>query len=165
MDHLEGLRKDVAQTESRIEALAQSFPEYECLISIPGFGPIVSATVLAAIGNPHRFESEHQVLRLAGLDLSASRSGKTSEGAVPVISKQGKADLRYMVIQAAQVASSLDLVIRQYYTQLLKGRERERGIRLKMKVKLGAKFLVVAWTLMKRRKNFDPKHFDPNRLQ
>jgi len=164
VDRLEGLRSEMAQTEARIEALAQSFPEYEFLISIPGFGPIVSATVLAAIGNPHRFNSEHQVLRLAGLDLSASRSGKTSDAAVPVISKQGKADLRYMLIQAAQIASSFDLVIRQYYTQLLKGRELERGIRLKMKVKLGAKFLVVAWTLMKRRKKFDPTHFDPRRL-
>lgn len=102
---------------------------------------------------------------MPGLDLAASRSGKTSDAAVPVISKQGKADLRYMLIQAAQVASSFDLVIRQYYTQLLKGRELERGIRLKMKVKLGAKFLVVAWTLMKRRKKFDPTHFDPRRLR
>jgi transposase len=165
VDRLEGLHKEVVETETRIETIAQSFPEYEFLLSIPGFGPIVSATVLAAIGNAHRFDNERQVLRLAGLDLSASRSGKTSDTAVPVISKQGKADLRYMLVQAAQVASSLDFAIRQYYTQLLKGREMERGIRLKMKVKLGAKFLVVAWTLMKRRQKFDPKHFDPNRLK
>ena len=165
VDRLEGVRTELTQTEARIEKIAQSFPEYEFLLSIPGFGPIVSATVLAAIGNPHRFDNERQVLRLAGLDLSASRSGKTSDAAVPVISKQGKADLRYMLVQAAQVASSLDFAIRQYYTQLLKGRELERGIRLKMKVKLGAKFLVVAWTLMKHRRKFDPTHFDPNRLR
>jgi hypothetical protein len=47
----------------------------------------------------------------------------------------------------------------------LKGREQERGIRLKMKVKLGAKLLVVAWTLMERQEMFDPKHFDPHRLR
>ncbi|MBE9592548.1 MAG: transposase [Proteobacteria bacterium] len=32
-------------------------PEYKYLLSIPGFGPVVSATVLAAIGDPFRFES------------------------------------------------------------------------------------------------------------
>jgi transposase len=165
VDRVRQFRTDTAEAEKRIEKVAQSFPEYACLRSIPGFGPLVSATVLSAIVDPHRFESHSQVLRLAGLDLSASRSGKTSQTAVPVISKQGKADLRYMVIQAAQVASALDANIRRYYTQLLKGREMERGIRLKMKVKLGAKFLVVAWTLMKRREMFDAKHFDPERLR
>jgi transposase len=165
VDRLRQFRTDVAEAEGRIEKVAQSFPEYACLRSIPGFGPLVSAMVLSAIVDPHRFESHRQVLRLAGLDLSASRSGKTSQTAVPVISKQGKAELRYLLIQAAQVASALDANIRRYYTQLLKGREMERGIRLKMKVKLGAKFLVVAWTLMKRREKFDPKHFDPERLR
>lgn len=164
VDRLRQFRADLAETERRVEQVASCFGEYEFLLSIPGFGPIVSAMVLSAIADPHRFETHRQVLRLAGLDLAASRSGKTSQTAVPVISKQGKADLRYMLIQAAQVASSLDLTIRQYYTQLLKGRELERGIRLKMKVKLGAKLLVVAWTLMKRRERFDPKHFDPARL-
>jgi transposase len=165
VDRLRQFRADQAEAERRLEKVAQSFPEYACLRSIPGFGPLVSAMVLSAIVDPHRFESHRQVLRLAGLDLSASRSGKTSQTAVPVISKQGKAELRYLLIQAAQVASALDADIRRYYTQLLKGRERERGIRLKMKVKLGAKFLVVAWTLMKRREKFDPKHFDPDRLR
>jgi transposase len=165
VDRLRQLRADMAEADRRIEQVAESFPEYACLRSIPGFGPLVSAMVLSAIVDPHRFDNHRQVLRLAGLDLSASRSGKTSQTAVPVISKQGKAELRYLVIQAAQVASALDANIRRYYTGLLKGREMERGIRLKMKVKLGAKFLVVAWTLMKRREPFDPKHFDPARLR
>ena len=41
------------------------------------------------------FQNRKQVLKLAGLDLSADRSGKTSDTATPVISKKGKADLRY----------------------------------------------------------------------
>ena len=43
---------------------------------------------------------------MAGLDLSAERSGKTSAGAVPIISKPGKADLRYALYQAAFIAST-----------------------------------------------------------
>ncbi len=37
---------------------------------------------------------------MAGWDLSADRSGKNSESKVPVISKKGKADLRYALYQA-----------------------------------------------------------------
>lgn len=76
---------------------------------------------------------------------SASRSGTKSDSAIPVISKQGKADLRYALFQAATIASYKDETFRNYFTRLLKGRELERGIKMKMRVKLAAKLLVVAW--------------------
>jgi transposase len=138
---------------------AKQFPEYKCLLSIPGFGPIVSAMVLAAIGDASRFGSQKQVLRLAGLDLSASRSGKSSDSAKPVISKQGKTALRYALVQAAMVSSTSNPIIRSYFGKLIKGRELERGINLKMKVKLAAKLLVVAWTVMKRREQYKSSCF------
>jgi len=156
---LQAVREMVRENEQRMATIAKKFPEYECLLSIPGFGPIVSAMTLAAIGNPFRFEHRGQVIRLAGLDLSAERSGKNSDSAKPVISKQGKAALRYALVQAAMVASSLNPTMRSYFSKLLKGRELERGINLKMKVKLAAKLLIVAWTLMKTREQFNPSCF------
>ncbi len=156
---LRAVRETVKGNEQRMHAVASKFPEYACLLSIPGFGPIVSAMVLGAIGDATRFGSHKQILRLAGLDLSASRSGKNSDSAKPVISKQGKAALRYALVQAAMVASALNPTMRTYYSNLLKGRELERGIKLKMKVKLAAKMLVVAWTLMKRKEEFKSSCF------
>lgn len=156
---LKSFRETVKENERQMATAAGKFPEYECLLSIPGFGPIVSAMVLAAIGNASRFASSKQVVRLAGLDLSAERSGNNSNSAKPVISKQGKAALRYALVQAAMVASTANPVIRSYFSRLIKGRELERGIQLKMKVKLAAKLLVVAWTLMKRREQFNPSCF------
>jgi len=156
---LKAVRETVKNNERLMQATAEQFPEYECLMSIPGFGPIVSTMVLAAIGKPHRFESRSQVLRLAGLDLSAQRSGESSDRAKPVISKQGKAALRYALVQAAMVASTANADVKEYFTRCIKGRELERGIALKMKVKLAAKYLVVAWTLMKDNKKFDPSCF------
>jgi transposase len=158
---LKAIQMIVNECEQRIEKVAQQFPEYECLLSIPGFGPIVSAMVLGAIGDPWRFDHQKQLLRLAGLDLCASRSGKKSNSATPEISKQGKAALRYALTQASTSASTSNPAVRGYYSRLLKGRELERGIRLKMKVKLAAKLLVIAWTLMKRREQFKPSCF-PN---
>lgn len=92
---------------------------------------------------------------MAGYDLNAVRSGKKSDTVVPKISKRGNAALRYGLYQAAFVASTHNLVFMQYYTKLLQGREREQGIKTKMRVKIAAKMLVVAWTLMKKNKSFN----------
>jgi transposase len=97
------------------------------------------------------------VLKLAGFDLSAKRSGKSSESVIPVISKKGKADLRYALYQAAFIASIRNQDFIVYYTNQLRGREREPGIKTKMRVKLAAKLLIIAWTLMKKKEPFHPR--------
>lgn len=155
VEGLKQMQEQIARVEKATEEICKEFAEYKLLLSIPGFGPYISAMVLAAIGNPQRFENASQVLRLAGLDLCANRSGKKSKTAVPVLSKKGKADLRYALYQAALIASVANTRFMFYYQKLLKGREREKGIRTKMRVKLAAKLLVIAWTLMKRKESFD----------
>ena len=94
------------------------------------------------------------MLKMAGLDLSAERSGKRSDAATPVVSKKGKADLRYALYQAAMIASSRNRDFIAYYTNKLRGREKEKGIKTKMRVKLSAKLLIIAWTLMKKKEPF-----------
>jgi transposase len=150
------IREVIKETDAKIKDVCVRFPEYDYLLTIPGFGPDVSSKVLAAIGNPFRFNSGKQVLKMSGYDLSAKRSGKTSESAVPVISKKGKASLRYALYQAAFIASCRNKYFIAYYTNTLRGREREKGIKTKMKVKLAVKMLVIAWTLMKKKEPFDP---------
>ena len=158
VDSLKQVRQAIKGVEDKLEDACLEFPEYTYLLSIPGFGPDVSAKVLGAIGDPHRFTSGKQVLRLAGYDLCANRSGKTSTRATPVISKQGKADLRYALYQAALVASFKHKDFISYFTEKLVGRAKEKGIGTKMRVKLAAKLLIIAWTLMKKKEFFDPKY-------
>lgn len=158
VDTVKLIKSQIVEVDKSIEAICLEFEEYQYLLSIPGFGPYVSAVVLAAIGNAQRFENASQLLRLAGFDLSANRSGKRSVSAVPVISKKGKADLRYAVYQAALIASGVTKQFAGYYHCLLEGRQREKGIRTKMRVKMAAKLLVIAWTLMKKKETFNPDY-------
>lgn len=155
VERLFGVRKRIEETMIRIKEAAEPFASYEKLLTIPGFGPYISAVVIATIGDPNRFGSYKQVIRLAGLDLSAKRSGKWSDQAVPVISKRGDADLRYGLYQAALVGSYHNKAVRSYYGRLLEGRQRERGIGTKMRVKLASKLLIIAWTIMKKGQAFD----------
>lgn len=160
VNKLKQVRDYILETEELIEIVSRRFVEYEYLLTIPGFGPYISSKVIATISNPYRFENTSQVLRLAGYDLSADRSGKNSDKAIPVISKKGNSDLRYALYQAALVASTRNSDFILYYTNMLRGREREKGIKTKMRVKLAAKLLVVAWTLMKKKESFNPKYLN-----
>ena len=118
------VRSQLKEVQEWMEDIACGFAEYSYLLTIPGFGPYVASTVLAAIGNPWRFDSACQLLKLAGYDLSASRSR--------------------------------DFI--NYFTGLLGGRELERGIKTKMRVKLAAKMLRIAWALMKKKQVFNPDY-------
>jgi transposase len=157
---LQRVRETIKTIEEKIEDICLTFPEYSFLLTIPGFGPDVSSKVLAAIGDPDRFTSGKQVLKMAGLDLCANRSGKTSQGATPVISKHGKGYLRYALYQAAIISSLNNKDFISYHTNKIKGREREKGINTKMRVKLATKLLIIAWTLMKKKEPFDPKYLN-----
>jgi transposase len=160
VEGLKQIRERIRDLDEKIYEICSPFPEYEFLLSIPGFGPDVSSKVLGAIGDPFRFQSGKQVLKMAGLDLSAERSGKSSPSAIPVISKKGKADLRYALYQAAFIASTKNQDFIVYYTHKLQGREREPGIKTKMRVKLSAKLLIIAWTLMKKKEPFNPDYLN-----
>jgi transposase len=156
VERFHDVHRRIEQTEAQIETVCRRFPTYRRIRTIPGFGPYVCSQVLAKIGDPHRFKVRKQVVRLAGFDLNAKRSGKRSQTAVPVISKRGNTDLRYALYQAALIASYHHAGFRALFTRYLKGREKERGIRTKMRVKLAAKMLVIAWTMMRTETDFDP---------
>ncbi len=158
VDKLRAVRRQIKDLEKPIEDLSMGFVEYKWLLTIPGFGPYISSKALATIGDPWRFDNAKQVLRLAGYDLGAYRSGKGSNQAVPVISKRGNSEFRYALYQAAFIASVHNRHFIAYFTEMLRGREREQGIKTKMRVKLAAKMLIIAWTLMKKQEAFNPQY-------
>ena len=153
---LRQIREMLKEIEDKIEELGKQFREYASLLTIPGFGPDVSSKGLGAIGEADRFENGKEVLKLAGWD----RSGKDSDQAILQISKRGKADLRYALYQAALIASTKNQYCMRYDTRKLRGREKEKGIQTKMRVKLAAQMLLIAWTLMKKKEAFDPAYLN-----
>ncbi|MCG7851523.1 MAG: IS110 family transposase, partial [Methanosarcinaceae archaeon] len=121
VEDLQQVKESIGAIDDHIKDICLGFPEYRYLLTIPGFGPDISSKVLGAIGNPFRFDNGKQVLKLSGYDLSANRSGKTSDSAVPVISKRGNAYLRYALYQAAFIASTKNHHFMIYYTNKLRG--------------------------------------------
>lgn len=156
VERFNSVREQIAHTMKQISERCRGLYGYSLLQTIPGFGPYIAALVLATVGNPHRFSSHGKVLRLAGLDLNAKRSGKTSDAGVPKISKKGDADLRYGLYQAALIASYHNKHFARLYSRMLENRHAERGIKTKARVKLAAKMLTVAWAMLKNNEPFNP---------
>jgi len=125
---LEQVRQQLKQTADLMEDFCMQFTEYNWLLTIPGFGPYIAARVLASISNPWRFDSSNQVIKMAGYDLAAKRSGKKSNDAVPVISKRGNGELRYALYQAAHVASTRNPYFIRYF---------KRNVRCKVRLSEG----------------------------
>ena len=63
--------------------------------------------------------------------------------------------MRYGLYQAALIASYHNDCFRRIYYRMLEGRQREQGIKTKARVKLAAKMLVIAWTMLKNNEPFD----------
>jgi hypothetical protein len=61
VEALQQLNVMIQDTDRKISGVCKRVPEYTYLLTIPGFGPDISAKVHGAIGNPHRFENERQV--------------------------------------------------------------------------------------------------------
>lgn len=158
VERFKAVEAELAAVMEQIESICRGMPSYRLLLTIPGFGPYITPLVLSALANPNRFHSRKQVIRLAGLDLNASRSGKNSQQQVPVISKKGDAELRYGLYQAALIATYHNDAFRRIYNRMLEGRQGERGIKTKARIKIAAKMLVIAWTMLKNHMPFDPKH-------
>ena len=150
VERSKSVEEQLASVMDQVKAVCNRLPAYKLLLTIPGFGPYIAPLVLSALANPMRFKSRKQVIRLAGLDLNASRSGKKSKEKVPVISKRGDAELRYGLYQAALIASYHNDAFRRIYNRMLEGRQGERGIKTKARVKIAAKMLVIAWTMLKK---------------
>jgi hypothetical protein len=96
---LKEVRRQLKEISDLMADFCMQFAQYSFLLTIPGFGPYISARVLASIANPWRFDNSSQILKLTGYDLSAQRSSKRSDDAVPVISEEQTANFAMRFIK------------------------------------------------------------------
>jgi len=74
--------------------------EYQCLLSIPGIGPVYASGILAEIGSVSAFRSQDAIAKYAGLVWKQNQSGNF-QAEDTSLSKAGNRYLRYYLIEAA----------------------------------------------------------------
>ena len=88
--------------------------EYQCLISIPGIGPVYASGILAEIGTISAFHSHEALAMYAGIVWKQNQSGDFRADDTKM-SKAGNKFLRYYLIEAANSVSNNIPEYRDFY--------------------------------------------------
>jgi len=90
--------------------------EYQCLLSIPGIGPVYAAGILAEIGSIKAFDSHDAIAKYAGLIWNPNQSGDFYAEDTN-LSKAGNTYLRYYLIQATNSVKNHASEYKDFYAK------------------------------------------------
>lgn len=138
---LDFARSQVEQTESAMSAQVAKDPRAPLLVQVTGIGLLTAATILAAIGEIGRFPSARQLVGYAGLGARVHASGETFT--TGRITKAGRKDLRWAMVQAARHAVAHHPHWKVEYERLAKRIGEHKAI-----VAVARKLLVVVWHVL-----------------
>jgi hypothetical protein len=144
---LEFLEPQIEAIDAELARLSNCDPWKDAspyLMQLPGFGVILSMTVLSAIGEIQRFPTSKHLVGYAGLGASIHESGQTHF--TGRITKQGRKELRYALVEAAWVAMSSHPFWREEYHKLS-----HRMLKNKAIVAIARRLLVVIWHVLTER--------------
>jgi transposase len=145
IDFLDG---EIAILEREIAKHALASQDIQRLMTVPGVSLMTAATFIATIGEIDRFHSPRKLVSYLGLDPKVRQSG--SEAARHGrISKQGAAQARQMLTEAAFVAVSTAGPMRAFYERVRARRGRQIAI-----VAVARKLAVLFWHLLTRDQDY-----------
>ena len=121
----------------------QHDPRVTRLMQIPGIGFFSAFTILASIGDIHRFPSPKHLSSYAGLVPSVHQSGQ--KHFTGHITKAGRPLLRWVMVEVAHIAIRWDPHWKAVYQSIAKRRGKSVAI-----VAVARKLLVVVWHLLAR---------------
>ncbi len=133
-----------AQIADLDEALAEAGAQDErvpVLVQLPGVALLAAVTLLAAIGDITRFPSAEKLVGYAGLGTYVHISGTLHQ--TGKITKSGRKDLRWTMVEAAQHAIKMDGHWKHEYERLA-----PRIGKHKAKVAIARKLLVGVWYVL-----------------
>jgi transposase len=111
------------------------------LLQLPGIGLLTAMSILGAIGEITRFPSANQLVGYAGLGASVHDSGKSHRD--KGITKQGRRDLRFVLIEAARVAVQTHPYWKREFGRLAKWIGEHKAV-----VAIARKLLIVVWQVL-----------------
>lgn len=125
----------------------------QLLISIPGIGPTIANTLIAEIGDIHRFSSGKSLVAYAGLDPKVKQSGVSLKHNTK-ITKRGSPYLRKSVYISAYIAKRHDPELNEYFDKKI-----DEGKRYKeATVATARKILYRVYAVWKRGTPYIPKY-------
>jgi transposase len=139
VDHLTPI---IERIERELRPIAEKDPRVARLMTQPGIGLLTGLALVHTLGPMDRFANARKVTAYIGLDPLEDSSGNRKR--IGSISKQGSRLVRYLLLEAAQVASRHDPDLKRFYYRVLQRRDKPRA-----KVAVARQLLVRAYILLR----------------
>lgn len=152
--HLQELQQQAQQAARAMTDCLSSLPELPYLLSVGTLGAVSAAIFLAEVGDPRRYHSAAQWVKLAGIQPTPSTSGKKQRSRTPM-SHQGRPHLRTMLYFTCLRLIQHDLHFAQLYAHL---QRRQNNPLTKMQA-LGVlmnKLVHLLWALIQNQTFYQP---------
>ena len=153
LEEYELVASQLAKVMEAIEELLAGIPEAGRIMEIKGVGVVITAGLLAEIGDIKRFSSPKQIQKLAGLAIVENSSGKCKGRSG--ISRRGRKRLRKILFLAAMALVGHNDEFRQlhqYYTT----RKDNPLKKMQSLMALAAKLIRVVFGIIRTGKSYDP---------
>lgn len=138
---IDGYDTEIQKQNLQLSEKAKADERVEWLTSIPGIGITSAMMVLAEIGEVRRFARKEALCSYAGLVPRVRESaGKAARGG---ITRQGSSALRWIMVEAAQVATRSSPAVRRYYERLLRKKHKHVA-----RVAVARKLLIAVYALL-----------------
>lgn len=144
------IEKQIERISQAVRKLCHQKPWAESMVylmQLPGFGVITAMTVLAAIGEIERFETPKKLASYSGLTPGLEQSGTKNRG--KGITKEGRRELRWALVEAAQMAVKSDPLLKMKFQALQKRMHRNQAI-----VAIARHLLELVWYVLTRRQPY-----------
>lgn len=158
MENLAYIEKQIERISKEVRRMCHQKPWADSmtyLMQLPGFGVITAMTVLAAIGEIQRFESPKHLASYSGLTPGLEQSGTKNRG--KGITKEGRRELRWALVEAAQRAVKSDPHWKVRFQEMLKRMHRNQAI-----TAVAHRLLELVWYVLTRRQPY--RHFSHERI-
>jgi transposase len=116
LELLDRLDPTIEELTTAVDREARKRPEVLRLMTHPGVGPLTALAFVLIIGTPARFKRGKQIGTYVGMIPSEDSSGGKQR--LGHISKQGNSLLRFLLVEAAQVAARVHPDWRRRYIHL-----------------------------------------------
>jgi transposase len=138
---LDGYSEEIQKQNLQLSEKAKQDQRAQWLMTIPGIGECSAMMLLAEIGEIARFCDKEALCSYAGLVPRVRESaGKAARGG---ITRQGSPWLRWIMVEAAQVATRCSPAAKRYYERLARKKHKHVA-----RVALARKLLIAVYALL-----------------
>lgn len=158
MENRAYMEKQITRIGKEVAKMSHQKPWAESMtyiMQLPGFGVITGMTVLAAIGEVQRFGTPQRLASYSGLTGGLEQSGTKliQKG----ITKEGRKELRWAMVEVAQRAVKSDPRWTQKFQEMEKRMHHNQAI-----VAVARQLLELVWYVLTRRQPY--RHFSQERI-